>query len=144
MAVLQGITGAVRSQIAGRLNSAVSSTLRNGVGSLSGATREGANSALNTIPSKGKFTTSVMSYPEDVANDPQAGHFILFEIFEFTQGKLKSPKVDKSFEAEGITRVVRKEISLFIFSFFNILIFIPNSRSLIPDIFILLISWFSN
>ena len=47
MAVLQGITGAVRSQIAGRINSAVSSTIRSGVGSLSGAAREGANSALN-------------------------------------------------------------------------------------------------
>ena len=97
MAILQGITSAVRSQIAGRLNSAVRSGIRGGVDSLSGTTREGANSALNSIPPKGKFTTEVFSYPEDVANDPQAGHFILFEINEFTQGKIVSPKVEKDF-----------------------------------------------
>jgi len=98
MAILQGITNAVRSQIAGRLNSAVRSGIRGGVDSLSGTTREGANSALNSIPPKGKFTTEVFSYPEDVANDPQAGHFILFEINEFTQGKVVSPKVKKAFD----------------------------------------------
>ena len=97
MAILQGITSAVRSQIAGRLNSAVRSGIRGGVDSFSGTTREGANSALNNIPPKGKFTTEVFSYPEDVANDPQAGHFILFEINEFTQGKVVSPKVKKDF-----------------------------------------------
>ena len=98
MAILQGITSAVRSQIAGRLNSAVRSGIRGGVDSFSGTTREGANSALNNIPPKGKFTTEVFSYPEDVANDPQAGHFILFEINEFTQGKVVSPKVKKAFD----------------------------------------------
>jgi len=98
MAVLQGITGAVRSQIAGRINSAVSSTIRSGVGSLSGAAREGANSALNIIPSKNKFSTDVMVYPSNVGSARQ-GHFILFNINEFTPGKIKAAKAKKDFGA---------------------------------------------
>ena len=98
MAVLQGITGAVRSQIAGRINSAVSSTLRSGVGSLSGAARGGATSALNAIPSKNKFSTDVMLYPSNVGSARQ-GHYIMFNINEFTPGKVKSAKAKKDFES---------------------------------------------
>jgi len=98
MAILQGITGAIRSQIAGRINSAVSSTLRSGVGALSGAAREGANSALNSIPSKNKFSTDVMLYPSNVGS-AQQGHYILFNINEFTSGKLKAAKNQKAYEA---------------------------------------------
>lgn len=98
MAVLQGITGAVRSQIAGRINSAVSSTLRSGVGSLSGAARGGATSALNAIPSKNKFSTDVMVYPSNVGS-PRQGHYIMFNINEFTPGKIKAAKNQKQFDA---------------------------------------------
>ena len=98
MAVLQGITGAVRSQIAGRINSAVSSTLRSGVGALSGAARGGATSALNTIPSKNKFSTDVMLYPSNIGS-PRQGHFILFNINEFTPGKIKAAKNQKQFDS---------------------------------------------
>ena len=98
MTVLQGITGAVRSQIAGRINSAVSSTLRSGVGSLSGAARGGATSALNTIPSKNKFSTDVMVYPSNVGS-PRQGHYIMFNINEFTPGKIKAEKNQKQFDA---------------------------------------------
>ena len=98
MAVLQGITGAVRSQIAGRINSAVSSTLRSGVGSLSGAARGGATSALNAIPSKNKFSTDVMLYPSNVGS-PRQGHYIMFNINEFTPGKIKAAKNQKQFDA---------------------------------------------
>ena len=98
MSVLQGITGAVRSQIAGRINSAVSSTLRSGVGALSGAAREGANSALNTIPSKNKFSTDVMLYPSNVGS-PRQGHYIMFNINEFTPGKIKAEKNQKQFDS---------------------------------------------
>ena len=99
MAVLQGITGAVRSQIAGRLNSAVSSTIRSGVGSLTGAAREGVNSALNIIPSKNKFSTDVMLYPSNVGSARQ-GHYIMFNINEFTPGKVKHSKAKKDFDAK--------------------------------------------
>jgi len=98
MSVLQGITGAVRSQIAGRINSAVSSTLRSGVGALSGAARGGATSALNTIPSKNKFSTDVMLYPSNVGS-PRQGHYIMFNINEFTPGKIKAAKNQKQFDA---------------------------------------------
>jgi len=98
MAVLQGITGAVRSQIAGRINSAVSSTLRSGVGSLSGAARGGATSALNAIPSKNKFSTDVMLYPSNVGS-PRQGHYIMFNINEFLPGKIKAAKNQKQFDA---------------------------------------------
>ena len=98
MSVLQGITGAVRSQIAGRINSAVSSTLRSGVGALSGAARGGATSALNTIPSKNKFSTDVMVYPSNVGS-PRQGHYIMFNINEFTPGKIKAEKNQKQFDA---------------------------------------------
>ena len=98
MAVLQGITGAVRSQIAGRINSAVSSTIRSGVGSLSGAARGGATSALNAIPSKNKFSTDVMLYPSNVGSARQ-GHYIMFNINEFTPGKIKAAKAKKDFES---------------------------------------------
>jgi hypothetical protein len=97
MSVLTGITGAVRSQIAGRLNSAIGGGLRSGVGSLTGTAKEAATSALGSIDKTQKFTTKVMSYPENVANDPQSGHFILFQINEFTDGKLKSQKTKKAF-----------------------------------------------
>ena len=60
MSVLQGITGAVRSQIAGRLNSAVSTAIRSGVGSLSGTAREGANSALNLYHQKVNLLQSIL------------------------------------------------------------------------------------
>jgi len=99
MTVLTGITGAVRSQIAGRLNSAISGGLRSGVGSLAGTAREAATSALDSISNKGKFTTSIMSYPSDVDSDPQQGHFIIFNINKFTPGKATSPKTKKSFGA---------------------------------------------
>ena len=98
MAILQGITGAIRSQIAGRINSAVSSTLRSGVGALSGAARGGATSALNTIPSKNKFSTDVMVYPSNVGS-PRQGHYIMFNINEFTPGKIKAAKNQKQFDA---------------------------------------------
>jgi len=101
MAILTGITNAVRSTIAGRLNSAVSSAIRSGVGSLTGAAKEGATSALGSLDVTGKYNTAMYSYPENVGNDAQQGHYIVFSINEFTQGSLKSESTKKSFsEAE--------------------------------------------
>jgi len=97
----ESITNKVRSTIAGRLNSAVSSAIRSGVGSLAGTAKEGANSALGSIDVTGKYNTAMYSYPENVGNDARQGHYIVFSINEFTQGKLKSEPTKKSFsEAE--------------------------------------------
>jgi len=99
MAILTGITNAVRSTIAGRLNSAVSGAIRSGVGSLTGTTKEGATSALGSLDVTGKYNTAMYSYPENVGNDAQQGHYIMFSINEFTQAKLESAKTNKSFSA---------------------------------------------
>jgi hypothetical protein len=97
--ILESITNKVRSTIAGRLNSAVSGAIRNGVSSLTGTTKEGANSTLGSIDVNGKYNTAMYSYPENVGNDAQQGHYIVFSINEFTQGKLESAKTNKSFSA---------------------------------------------
>ena len=96
--VLESVTNAVRSTIAGRLNSAVRSKT-GGIGSLSNTATEAATSALGNLSPVGKFNTEIMSYPSNVDSDPQQGHYILFNINEFTPGKIKSPKVEKSFDA---------------------------------------------
>ena len=97
----ESITNKVRSTIAGRLNSATSSAIRSGVGSLTGTTKEGATSTLGSTNVNGKYNTAMYSYPENVGNDAQQGHYIVFSINEFTQGKLKSESTKKSFsEAE--------------------------------------------
>ena len=99
--ILESITNKVRSTIAGRLNSAVSGAIRNGVSTLTGTTKEGANSTLGSIDVNGKYNTAMYSYPENVGNDAQQGHYIVFSINEFSQGKLKSESTKKSFsEAE--------------------------------------------
>jgi len=97
MAILTGITNAVRSTIAGRLNSAVSSAIRSGVGSLTGVTKEGATSALGSIEKSGKFNTSILVYPSNVDSDPSQGHHIIFTIKSFIPGKVEPQKTKKSF-----------------------------------------------
>ena len=94
MVVLTGITNSVRSTIAGRLNSAASS----GLGSLRNTTIEGATSALDAISKKTKFSTTVLSYPANVTDDPQQGHYIVFNVNAFTPGKAQSPKMKKAFK----------------------------------------------
>ncbi len=90
MAVLQGISGAVRSQIAGRLNSSVNSTLRT-LGTPKNSTWKNPN--INT-----KYSTDVMMYPSNVGSAEQ-GHYIIFNINEFLPGKIKAAKAKKDFEA---------------------------------------------
>ena len=111
MAVLTGITGAVRSQIAGRLNSSLGNMFE-GIGNLSNTSKEAATSALGQLSKTGKFDTSVLSYPSDVDSDPQQGHYIIFNVNKFTPGKASSPKTKKDFtkikralKAERLTTV---------------------------------------
>jgi len=85
--VLTALTDAVRASVAGRANKAVKSVAE-------------PISFINSFAQNqagGKFKTDVMSYPSDVDSDPQQGHYINFLIHEFTQGKIKTPKTDKSF-----------------------------------------------
>ena len=88
---LESITNAVRSIIAGRNNSTVKAEFGNG-----NDFEVDEEEMLGTVE---KFHTEIMSYPSNVDSDPQQGHYILFNINEFTPGKIKSPKVEKSFDA---------------------------------------------
>ena len=97
MAILTGITNAVRSTIAGRLNSAVSGAIKSGVGSLTGASKEGATSALGSIAKGGKFNTSILVYPSNVDSDPSQGHHIIFTIKSFIPGKVEPQNTKKDF-----------------------------------------------
>ena len=95
--ILESITNKVRSTIAGRLNSATSSAIRSGVGSLTGVTKEGGTSALGSIAKGGKFNTSILVYPSNVDSDPSQGHHIIFTIKSFIPGKVEPQKTEKDF-----------------------------------------------
>jgi hypothetical protein len=95
--ILESITNKVRSTIAGRLNSATSSAIRSGVGSLTGVTKEGATSSLGSIAKGGKFNTSILVYPSNVDSDPSQGHHIIFTIKSFIPGKVEPQKTKKDF-----------------------------------------------
>jgi len=94
----ESITNKVRSTIAGRLNSAVSGVIRSGVGSLTGAAKEGATSAINPIAKVGKLGTTILQYPSDVGKNSQQGHYIVFSINEFLPGKIKHGVTKKTLE----------------------------------------------
>jgi hypothetical protein len=95
--ILESITNKVRSTIAGRLNSATSSAIRSGVGSLAGVTKEGATSSLGSIAKGGKFNTSILVYPSNVDSDPSQGHHIIFTIKSFIPGKVEPQNTKKDF-----------------------------------------------
>ena len=96
MAILTAVTGAVRANIAGFANKAISSGVDQ-VKSLAGLTREGANSSLATLSnlSKPGGGTSILTYPIEVDTDEQQGHYILFEINKRDEGKLAKNKNKK-------------------------------------------------
>ena len=95
--ILESITNKVRSTIAGRLNSAVSGAIRNGVSTLTGTTKEGGTSALGSIAKGGKFNTSILVYPSNVDSDPSQGHHIIFTIKSFIPGKVEPQNTKKDF-----------------------------------------------
>ena len=99
MAVLTGITGAVRANIAGAAQQAVKS-VATGVKSIAGLNPEGSNSALSSTTNlMGGTSSSILSYPLAVDTDPQQGHYIIFYINTRTNGKLITPKSGKSTDA---------------------------------------------
>jgi|21_taG_2_1085346.scaffolds.fasta_scaffold07253_4 hypothetical protein len=98
MAILTGITGAVRANIAGFASQKVragTDRIRN----LAGLSKEGGNSGLGEIFNAGQRTNSnIFSYPINVDSDPQQGHYILFMINERIPGKLAKNKSSKSYQ----------------------------------------------
>ncbi len=99
MAVLTGITGAVRANIAGAAQQAVRSAAT-GVKKIAGLPTEGGNSALGAASNlMGGTSSNILTYPIAVDTDPQQGHYILFHINTRKNGKLLTPKSGKNMKA---------------------------------------------
>ena len=96
MAVLTGITGAVRANIAGAAQQAVKSA-SNQIKTIAGLPVEGGNSALAQVSNlMGGTSSGILTYPINVDSDPQQGHYILFHINTRKNGKLLTPKTKKN------------------------------------------------
>ena len=99
MAVLTGITGAVRANIAGAAQQAVRSAAT-GVKKIAGLPTEGGNAALGAVSNlMGGTSSNILTYPIAVDTDPQQGHYILFHINTRKNGKLLTPKSGKNMKA---------------------------------------------
>jgi len=99
MAILTGITGAVRANIAGLAGQAVRAGTDQ-IKTLAGLSKEGGNSALGEIFNAGQRTNSkIFSYPINVDSDPQQGHYIMFMINKRISGKLANNKGNKNIES---------------------------------------------
>ena len=96
MAVLTGITGAVRANIAGAAQRSVKN-IASGVKSIAGLDNIGSNSQLGQLSNlMGGSSSNILSYPLNVDSDPQQGHYVLFHINTRTNGKLITPKSGKN------------------------------------------------
>ena len=110
MALLTGISGAVRANVAGMAGRAVKSASST-VKSIAGLNPEGSNSSLDTIAKTTRTGSySILTYPLNVDNDPQMGHYILFNINTRTNPKIKSTRERKSIH--DAARKVQKEMSI--------------------------------
>ena len=103
--IREAITNMVRANIAARLNSAISSTIESSLGAASGAA--GVAKPWVNPDKKSKFSTEIMVYPSEIG-DKQQGHYIVFSINEFSQGKLKSESTKKSFSA-SVDKIIAEE-----------------------------------
>ena len=87
MAVLTGITGAVRANIAGAAQRAVKDAA-DSVKSITGLNPEGPNSVLGvTANLMGGTSSSILAYPINVDSEEQQGHYVLFHINSRSNGK---------------------------------------------------------
>ena len=91
MAILTGITNAVRANIAGAAQRAVKSAASD-IKSIAGLNPTGSNSNTSGLSSLGAVSNNLLTYPLAVDNDPQQGHYILFHINTRVNGKLSTPK----------------------------------------------------
>jgi len=110
MAVLTGISDAVRAGIAGAAGQAVKAGA-DAVRNIAGLNVEGSNSALASSIGANKGTSSnILTYPLDVDSDPQQGHYIMFMINERIPGKIKKNKGTNS--VESATKKIGDEANL--------------------------------
>ena len=110
MAVLTGISDAVRAGIAGAAGQAVKAGA-DAVRNIAGLNVEGSNSALASSIGANKGTSrNILTYPLDVDSDPQQGHYIMFMINERIPGKIKKNKGTNS--VESATKKIGDEANL--------------------------------
>ena len=99
MSVLTGVTGAVRAAIGGYANQAVRASTE-GIKNISGLPTEGNNANVDDLAELNKKkSTTILTYPIDVATDAQQGHYILFMINERIPGKIAKNKNNKGIAA---------------------------------------------
>ena len=90
MAILTGITNAVRANLAGAASKAVSSVASD-IKSIGGLNPTGSNSALGKVSNlAGGTSSNILTYPINVDTDPQQGHYIMFFINTRDEAKLKA------------------------------------------------------
>ena len=92
MAILDGVKNAVAANIGAAVNKSVSSGLKRVAGNLFGVDLVPGRGSLGgpsaPIRTPTKYTTENLAYPEGVGQDPDQGHWILFEILKQTKGQL--------------------------------------------------------
>jgi hypothetical protein len=107
MAVLTGITGAVRANIAGAAQQTVRAGTNEIIRNIAGLPVEGNNSSLGSMFGANQGTSSnILTYPINVDSDPQQGHYIMFMINERIPGK-----VAKNKNAKGLSEAQKKVIA---------------------------------
>tara|TARA_B100000519_G_scaffold22839_1_gene16161 strand:- start:2122 stop:3249 length:1128 start_codon:yes stop_codon:yes gene_type:complete len=107
MAILTGITGAVRANIAGAAQRTVKN-VASGVKSIAGLDNIGSNSQLGQLSNlMGGSSSNILSYPLAVDTDPQQGHYVLFHINTRKNGKLVTPKSGKNM-SEAVKKMERE------------------------------------
>jgi hypothetical protein len=110
MAVLTGITGAVRAGIAGYANKSIKASAK-AIKNISRLPLEGNNANVDDFGELySPKTTTILTYPIDVDSNAQQGHYILFEINKRIPGKLAKNKTARGFAS--IEKEIISDMSL--------------------------------
>ena len=97
MAILEGIKGVVKAQVARKVSNSVTHGLKKVAGNLFGVNIGTGHSIIDRLPvSGGKYFTENLSFPENVEGDPQQGHYIIFEIMVQDKAKLKGIAAERT------------------------------------------------
>ena len=98
MAILDGVKEVVKAQVARNITNSVTHGLTKVAGNLFGVDLN-INYVDNILPLPiwgGKYFTKNLDFPLGVENDPQQGHYIIFEIMKQDKAKLAAAKKEKT------------------------------------------------
>lgn len=101
------MSNAISNAVSNVVQGSISSGLKKVAGGILGtsASRGRPISGMPWLNSGSKYTTKSLAYPLAVENDPQQGHYIMFNINAFKPAKIKitdSMKTSKVLEVDGI------------------------------------------